>query len=142
MTVLGIDPGTRRVGVAVSDAGDTVALPLAVVQRKDDDSYIEELVEIARVREADRIVVGLPRRLDGSDGPEAHAAMHLAKTLRTRLGLPVHLVDERFTTRIAEDALSVVKVSARRQRPVVDKVAATLLLQGFLDSDKPKVENT
>lgn len=142
MTVLGIDPGTRRVGVAVSDTRDTVALPLVVIQRKDDDSYIEELVEIAKTREADAIVVGWPRRLDGTDGPEAQAAGHLAEILRTRLGLPVHLVDERFTTRIAEGALSSGKVSARKQRPVVDKVAATLLLQGFLDSKKFKVEST
>lgn len=142
MTVLGIDPGTRRVGVAVSDTRDAVALPLQVVQRKDDDSYIDELVGIVKARQVDRIVVGLPRRLDGTDGPEAQAAVRLAGVLRERLGLPVHLVDERFTTRIAQEAMSAGKVSARKQRPVVDKVAATLLLQGFLDSEKPKVEST
>lgn len=142
MTVLGIDPGTRRVGVAVSDTADTVALPLVVVQRTDDDSYIEELVSLAQSREVDAIVVGLPRRLDGTDGPEAHAAVQLAETLRARLELPVHMVDERFTTRIAQSALSASRVSTRRQRPVVDKVAATLLLQGYLDSEKFKAERT
>lgn len=141
MTVLGIDPGSKRVGVAVSDAGDTVALPLTVVQRSGDDSYVDDLAEIARAREVDRIVVGLPRRLDGTDGPEAQEAVDLAGVLRARLGLPVHLVDERFTTRIAESALSAGKVSARKQRPVVDKVAAALLLQGFLDSERSRMES-
>lgn len=125
----------------MSDAGDTVALPLTVVQRSGDDSYIDDLVEVARAREVDRIVVGLPRRLDGTDGPAAQEAVLLAGVLRARLGLPVHLVDERFTTRIAEGALSAGKVSVRKQRPVVDKVAAALLLQGFLDSERSRTES-
>lgn len=133
-TILGIDPGTRRVGVAVSDAGGTVAFPLAVLERGDNDKYLDELADLARLREADEIVVGLPTRLDGTEGPEAVEAVRIAVLLRNKLGLPVHMLDERFTTRIAQGALRANNVSSRKQRPVVDKVAATLLLQNFLDS--------
>lgn len=140
-TILGVDPGSRRVGVAVSDAGGTVAFPLAVLERKDDDSYLDELAELARMRKADEIVVGLPTRLDGTEGPEAVEAIRIAGVLRKKLEVPVHLLDERFTTRIAEGAMRASNVSSRKQRPVVDKVAATLLLQSYLDSH-PASEET
>jgi putative holliday junction resolvase len=133
-TILGIDPGSRRVGVAVSDAGGSIAFPLAVLERKDDDSYLDELAELARMREADEIVVGLPTRLDGTEGPEAIEAVRIAGILRNKLGLPVHMLDERFTTRIAQGALRANNVNSRKQKPMVDKVAATLLLQSYLDA--------
>ena len=133
-TVLGVDPGSRRVGVAVSDAGGTVAFPLAVLERGEGDAYLDELAELARLRDADEIVVGLPTRLDGTEGPEATEAIRIAGVLRRKLEVPVHMVDERFTTRIAEGALRTSNVTSRKQRPVVDKVAATILLQGYLDS--------
>lgn len=136
--VLAIDPGSRRVGVAVSGPGAGIALPLAVVARTGDDSYVDELVRLAREREASEIVVGLPRRLDGSEGAEAREARALAGRLQDLLGVPVHLVDERFTSKISESALRSARVSTRKQRPVVDKIAATVLLQGFLDSRNPK----
>ncbi|HEX2150327.1 MAG TPA: Holliday junction resolvase RuvX, partial [Actinomycetota bacterium] len=129
------DPGTRRVGVAVSDAGGTVAFPLTVLERrKADDSYLDELAELARMREADEIVVGLPTRLDGTEGPEAVEAIRIAGVLRKKLEVPVHMLDERFTTRIAQGAMKAGNVTSRKQRPVVDKVAATLLLQTYLDA--------
>lgn len=133
-TILGIDPGSRRVGVAVSDAGGSIAFPLAVLERKDDDSYLDELADLARLREADEIVVGLPTRLDGTEGPEAVEAVRIAGILRNKLGLPVHMLDERFTTRIAQGALRANNVNSRKQKPMVDKVAATLLLQSYLDA--------
>jgi putative pre-16S rRNA nuclease len=144
--VLGIDPGSVRVGVAVSDPGGSIAFPLTVIQRADDDSLVEDLAELVKLREASEIVVGLPRRLDGTDGPEAGEALLLAKRLRTKLGIPVHLVDERYTSKISETAMRSAKVTSRKQRPVVDKIAATVLLQGFLDSrsaqpDPPQVQD-
>ncbi|HYN98511.1 MAG TPA: Holliday junction resolvase RuvX [Actinomycetota bacterium] len=139
-TILGIDPGSRRVGVAVSDAGGSIAFPLAVLERKDDDSYLDELADLARLREVDEIVVGLPTRLDGTEGPEALEAVRIAGILRNKLGLPVHMLDERFTTRIAQGALRANNVSSRKQKPMVDKVAATLLLQSYLDANPIKNE--
>jgi putative holliday junction resolvase len=133
-TILGIDPGTRRVGVAVSDASGSIAFPLAVLERKDGDAYLDDLAELARLREADEIVVGLPTRLDGTEGPEAVEAIRIAGILRSKLGVPVHMLDERFTTRIAQGALRTGNVNSRKQKPMVDKVAATLLLQSYLDA--------
>ncbi|HEX2054402.1 MAG TPA: Holliday junction resolvase RuvX [Actinomycetota bacterium] len=133
-TVLGIDPGTRRVGVAVSDANGTMAFPLTVLERREGDSYLDELAELARMREANEIVVGLPTRLDGTEGPEAAEALRIAGILRKKLDLPVHMLDERFTTRIAQGALQRSNVSSKKQRPVVDKIAATVLLQSYLDA--------
>jgi putative Holliday junction resolvase len=136
--VLGIDPGSRRIGVAVSDPAATIALPVKVIERGRDDAYLAELAEVARERQATEIVVGLPRRLDGSEGPEAKAARALAERLWERLQLPVHLVDERFTSKISESAMRSAEVSTRKARPVVDKIAATVLLQGFLDARSAK----
>lgn len=118
----------------MSDAGGTVAFPLTVLQRKDGDSYLDELAELARMREVDEIVVGLPTRLDGTEGPEAVEAIRIAGVLRKKLEVPVHMLDERFTTRIAQGAMKAGNVTTRKQRPVVDKVAATLLLQTYLDA--------
>lgn len=136
--VIGVDPGSRRVGVAVSDDGGTIALPHAVLNRSDDDSWLAELVELVRFRKAAEVVVGLPKRLDGSDGREALEARRIAAALHARLGIPVHLLDERFTTKLAEATLRAGQMSARRQRGIVDKVAAAVLLQSFLDSRSQK----
>lgn len=136
--VLGVDPGSRRVGVAVSDPSARIALPLTVIIRDDSNSYIEQLVELARAREAVELVVGLPRRLDGTDGAEADKARALARILHDRLEVAVHLVDERFTSRISQAALGSMNISARRQRGGSDKIAATVLLQGFLDSRRSR----
>lgn len=137
--MVGVDPGSRRVGVAVSDPGGTFALPLAVLDRGEDGSYLDELVELVRFRRAAEVVVGLPKRLDGSDGREALQARRLAQELQAKLGIPVHLLDERFTTRLAEGKLRAGRVNARRQRGIVDQVAAAVLLQSFLDSRPPPV---
>lgn len=136
--VLGIDPGSRRVGVAVSDPQASIALPLTVIQRNDTEAYIEELLDLARLRETAEIVVGLPKRLDGTDGPEATKARRLAELLHERLEIPVHLLDERFTSKISESALRSMNVSSRKQRQGTDKIAATILLQSFLDSRKSR----
>lgn len=140
--VLGIDPGSRRVGVAVSDRLASIALPLTVIQRNDTNAYIGELVDLARLRETAEIVVGLPKRLDGSDGPEATKARALAEILHERLEIPVHLLDERFTSKISESALRSMNVSSRKQRQGTDKIAATVLLQSFLDSRKSREQPT
>lgn len=129
--VLAIDPGSRRVGVAVSDPGGTVALPLTVLETTEP---LDQLVELIQEQSASEVVVGLPISLDGTEGPAASGARELASELSNRVEVPVHLVDERLTTAAAVKALSELEVSERRRRKVVDKVAATLLLQSYLDS--------
>jgi putative Holliday junction resolvase len=94
------------------------------------------LAQIAKAQEASRIVVGLPLRLDGRHGPEAKAAQELAGRLRKASGLPVELVDERLTTAAAEKSLIAGGVRREKRRMSIDGVAATLLLQGHLDSKR------
>ena len=132
-TVMAIDPGTVRVGVAVSDPTGKVALPVTVVSRVG-DSHIKQLVKLARDRAVNEIVVGLPKTLAGGEGASAQASRELAGQLGSKLGIPVHLFDERLTTLDAQAALRRAGVKGERQASVVDKVAATLLLQAFLDA--------
>lgn len=132
--VLAIDPGSRRVGVAVSDPSATIAQPLTVLAANPGATLVERLAGLAREQEATALVVGLPRRLDGGLGPEAKAARTLADELRRATGLEVTLVDERLTSAAAERALLSGGASRARRRQLSDKVAATMILQSYLDS--------
>ena len=130
--VLAVDPGSRRVGVAVSDPTGTVARPLGKVPAEPSTSLAERVVRLAQEQEAEALVVGLPRRLDGSEGPEARAARKLAAQLRELSGLPVTLVDERLTSVAAERALIAAGEKRARRRGLSDQVAAALILQQHL----------
>jgi putative Holliday junction resolvase len=131
---LGIDLGSKRIGVAVSDLSGTVANPLTTVHRsssrRHDHTAIADLV---RVEEAETVVVGLPLSLDGRRGPAARAAEKEAKQLSSVVGVPVEMYDERFTTVTAERGLQDAGLDGRRRRQVVDKVAAAVMLQAWLD---------
>jgi putative holliday junction resolvase len=133
---LAVDPGSKRVGLAVSDPTGTIAQALTTVQAEPAATLASRLAEIAKEQEARRIVVGLPLRLDGTRGPEAAAAQQLAHSLRLASGLPVDLADERLTTAAAERSLIASGVRREKRRLSVDRVAATLLLQGYLDRSK------
>lgn len=134
MRVLGIDLGSKRIGLAVSDTSGTVASPLSVLvrsrSRRHDHS---EIARIAEAEEVEAIVVGLPLNMDGSRGPAARSAAAEAEDIATVTGMPVHLQDERLTTVTAERALREANMRAQDRRGVVDKVAAAVLLQTWLD---------
>ncbi|HEY4028048.1 MAG TPA: Holliday junction resolvase RuvX [Candidatus Dormibacteraeota bacterium] len=132
--ILAIDPGSRRVGVAVSDPTGTIAQPLGAVPAEPAATLVERLTALAREQEATGLVVGLPRRLDGGVGPEAKAARALADELRRTSGLTVTLVDERLTSVAAERALLATGASRARRRQLSDQVAAALILQSYLDA--------
>jgi putative Holliday junction resolvase len=131
--ILAIDPGSKRVGLALSDPTATIAQALATVPAEPSASLAERISQIAKTSEAARIIVGLPRRLDGSRGPEANAAQALADAIRKESGLPVEMVDERLTTVAAERSLIAAGVRRDKRRLSVDRVAATLMLQAHLD---------
>ena len=133
MRILAVDPGSKRVGLAVSDPTGTIAQALSTVSAEPRETLATRLAELAKAHEARRIVVGLPLRLDGTRGPEAAAAKLLADEVRHASALPVELVDERMTTAAAERSLIAGGVKRDKRRLVVDGVAATLLLQGHLD---------
>ncbi|MFZ0626609.1 MAG: Holliday junction resolvase RuvX [Acidimicrobiia bacterium] len=130
---LGVDYGSRRVGLAISDGLGLIAHPLAVVGAADAVSEIARLVAEEEVR---TIVVGLPTGLGGTEGASAEGARALAEELGTLDGVDVVLLDERFTSRIAEQTLLDQGVKRRERRAIVDKVAASILLQEYLDNHR------
>ena len=134
--VLGVDLGTRRIGLALSDPSRTIASPLEVLERRAKPEVDHAaIVAVARAHDVSLIVVGLPLSLSGRSGPAAKAARKEADALDAAAGdeLPVVLHDERLTTISAQAALDAAGVHGRAQTPVVDKVAAAVMLQAFLD---------
>jgi putative holliday junction resolvase len=132
---LGVDPGTKRIGLAISDRSGTVASPLTVLQRsrskQHDDS---EIARIVRDEEVEVVVVGLPINMDGTHGPAAKAATAEARRLATVVGVPVELHDERRTTVSADRSMLEAGLNAVERRQRVDKVAAAIMLQSWLDA--------
>ena len=129
--VLGVDLGTVRVGLAVSDPEGILAQPLDVIPR---DNAELEVAERAAHLEVAEIVVGMPITMDGTRGHAAQTAEAFAAELEVRTGLPVARWDERLSTKEAERAMRATGKSAKQQRGMVDKIAAALILQSFLDS--------
>jgi putative Holliday junction resolvase len=129
--LLGLDVGEKRIGLAISDPEGRVAVPLCTVERgKADFAQIEEVV---KSEEVTAVVVGLPLSLLGGEGRQAARARRFAERLGRRLGLPVHLWDERLSSvAAARQPL----VGRRGRRPPIDEVAAALVLQGYLDRRK------
>lgn len=133
MRILAVDPGSKRVGLALSDPTATIAQALTTLSAEPAGTLAARIADVAKANEAARIVVGLPKRLDGSRGPEANAAQALADAIRKESGLPVELVDERLTTAAAERSLIAGGMRRDKRRLSVDRVAATLILQAHLD---------
>jgi putative Holliday junction resolvase len=136
---LGLDLGARRIGVALSDSVGTVATPYGVVTRSGDrvrdHAKIAALVDEAGV---EVVVVGLPLSLDGSIGPAARAVLDETDELRARLPVGVVTCDERLSTIEAQQRLRAAGVKGRKGRRVVDQVAATVILQSWLDAGQPR----
>ena len=130
--VLGVDPGSERVGLAVSDSEQRFALPLEVVPAGDE--ALARIVRLAEERGASEIVVGLPLGLGGSEGAAAAKAKMLAMELERSLGLPVRLYDERLTTAQAERELKNAGIPSRARRRTVDRSAAAIMMKEYLDS--------
>lgn len=134
MRVLGIDLGTRRIGVAVSDPAGILASPREVLERSADHAADHARIA-AMVAEAgaERVVVGLPLSLDGGMGPAARFVLDEVKELQAALPVPIECHDERFSTVSADRDLKAARMKAPARRKVVDKVAAAVLLQSWLD---------
>lgn len=138
MRVLGIDLGSKRIGLAISDPRQVLATPLEVVGRsRSRDQDHQAIAAIVEEWEIARLVVGLPLSLDGSRGRAARAAEAEAKRLGVVTGVPVETYDERLTTVSAHQVLREQGVAGPDRREVVDKVAAAVLLQAWLDGQRP-----
>jgi putative Holliday junction resolvase len=137
--VLGLDLGSRRIGVAVSDPGQVLASPYEVVERSGDERADHaRLLGIAADVGAERIVVGLPLSLDGSLGPAARAAQAEVERLAATTDLPVDTYDERFTTVSADQRLKDLQMKADARRRVIDQAAAAVMLQAWLDGRRTR----
>jgi putative Holliday junction resolvase len=131
--ILGVDPGSRRIGLALSDEEGRIALPLDTLVRSGEDAA-GAVAERARHEGAREIVIGLPLEMDGTDGPAAKRARRFAAAVERASGVHVVLWDERLTTVVAERALREAGVKGADRKRVVDQAAATVLLQGYLDA--------
>ena len=134
--VVAVDPGSKRVGLAVSDPSGLIAQPHSTIAAEPADTLPARLAVVIEELGAARVVMGLPRRLDGSVGPEAKAARRLAGELRRLIRRPVTLQDERLTSVAAERALREGGRRRGERRRLADQVAATLILQTYLDSSR------
>lgn len=134
MKILGLDYGDRRIGVALSDAFGWTAQGLEVIERRREGNEIERITELVKMNEVSEIVVGLPKNMNGSVGPRGEICIEFAEILRETLDLPVHLWDERLSTVSAERTLVEADVSRKKRKKVVDKMAASLILQNYLDA--------
>ncbi|WP_170605115.1 Holliday junction resolvase RuvX [Ruegeria arenilitoris] len=131
--LIGLDLGEKTIGVAVSDRMRTVASPLETVRRKKFSLDSARLIEIATDREIGGIVLGLPKNMDGSEGPRCQSTRAFARNLSRLTDLPIGFWDERLSTVAAEKALLEADTTRKRRGQVIDHVAAGYILQGALD---------
>lgn len=133
MRSIGLDIGGRRIGAAVSDPERTTAFPLIVIDRADDDKAVSDIVKLVDEYEASEIIYGLPLEMDATAGRQAADTEAFAERIRQAAGIPVKSHDERLSTAEAERRLLEQDVSRKKRHQVVDKVAAAIILQAYLD---------
>jgi putative Holliday junction resolvase len=129
----GLDLGTKTIGVSVSDHLGTVATPLETIKRTKFTLDAERLIDICKGRDIGGLVVGLPRNMDGSEGPRSQSTRAFARNLGAKITLPITFWDERLSTVAAEKALLEADTTRKRRSEVIDHVAAAYILQGALD---------
>ncbi len=133
---MGIDPGGKRIGIALSDPTGFLASPLKVLTRTTLERDLAAIRDIIEQNRVERIVVGLPLHMSGEEGTEAERARQFASVLREHTGLPVELVDERLSSVEAERQLAESGVRRGRWAKKLDAIAAAVVLQGYLDSQR------
>ena len=134
MRLMGLDVGDKRIGVALSDESAVLATPEETLERRGTRKDITHLLELARRKDVGEILVGMPYSLDGSRGPQAEKVGRFIEALRAETELPVTTWDERFSTVGAERALLEADMSRAKRKKTIDRVAAALILQGYLDA--------
>ncbi|MCY4151125.1 MAG: Holliday junction resolvase RuvX [Aestuariivita sp.] len=131
--LVGLDCGRKSIGVAVSDADGQIASPLRTIRRRGFVKDVRQLLDIVHYRSVLGVVIGLPRNMDGSEGPSCQSIRSFALNLTECTNLPITFWDERLSTVAAEKALIAAGASRRKRSRVIDHVAAALILQGLLD---------
>lgn len=138
MRILGLDIGSKRIGIAVSDELGLTAQGKETLVSKGQEADVEQIVKIAMRYQAQEIVVGLPLNMDGTEGTQAKRVRTLIERIRREVSIPVREWDERLSTVAAERALLEADVSRSKRRKVIDKLAAALILQTYLDRQRHK----
>lgn len=136
MKIMSVDYGNVRTGIAFSDKNETLASPYTVIKETYQPKLIDKLCEIIKIENAEKIVVGLPRNMDGSYGFRSDECRELGERLKETCGLPVFYQDERLTTVMAHDILSANNIKGKKRKETVDAVSAVMILQSFLDKNK------
>ncbi|MBI4752923.1 Holliday junction resolvase RuvX [Candidatus Desantisbacteria bacterium] len=134
MRIMGLDVGDKYIGVALSDPLGMFAQPLKVIIREGDEETMEILKEIISTSEVSKIVFGLPKNMNGSIGPQAKKVLSFIEILKQELDIPFLPWDERLSSKAAENSMLEAGLSRDKRKKMVDKIAAALILQGYLDS--------
>ena len=134
MRILALDHGTKRIGVAVSDELKMIATPLEYIAADPFEAFLARLKEIIRDKEVELLLIGMPRNMDGSYGPAALKAQEFAAAIKAKIIVPIQTWDERLTTAQAQRFLIEGGVRRKDRKEKVDKTAAAILLQSYLDS--------
>ena len=133
MRILALDHGTKRIGVAVSDETKTIAQPLEYIPAEPFADFLERLKQLLIEKEVDVILIGMPRNMDGSYGPAAQKVEAFVAVLKSAVTVPIKLWDERLTSTMANRVLIQGRVRRDKRKEKVDKMAAAILLQSYLD---------
>ena len=133
MRIMGLDVGNVRIGVALSDKTKTIAQNFKTITRSDLNSDIQTLKKIVTDKEVDSIVIGLPLNMDGTLSKQAETVLEFSKIIQEKTGLPVENYDERLTSKEAESLLIAENFSRRKRKKKIDKVAACLILQNYME---------
>ncbi len=136
MRTIGLDVGTRTIGIAISDELGITAQGLKTLRRKSGEEDLREIAEIVRQFEVEKIVFGLPKNMDGTLGKQAEFTLKWMKIVMYKLQIPVVAYDERLSTVGASKVLLEADLSRRKRKKVIDKLAAVLILQGYLDQSR------
>lgn len=134
MRILGLDIGDRTIGVAISDPLGITAQGITTIRRRNEEFDIRELRNICDKYNVESIVSGLPKNMNGTLGPQSEKVIAFCKLIESQINLPIKMWDERLTTVAANRAMLEADLSRKKRKKIVDKLAATYILQGYLDS--------
>lgn len=139
MRYLGLDLGSRTLGIAISDASGIIASSYGIIRHNEEyDMLIDRIRDLVIEKKVDEIVLGLPKNMNNTLGEKAKLSYEFKKKLEDKLNIKVHLVDERLTTKQATDLLILNDTSRKKRKKVIDSMAATIILQSYLDMNGRK----
>lgn len=139
MRILSVDLGQVRTGVAVSDLGEVLASPVCTIEERNQEVLLEKIHQICIDKKVSKIVLGLPKNMDGTEGESAQKARAFGRHLKEKTKLPVIMLDERGTTITAHNYLNITDTRGRKRKNIIDTVAAVVILQNYLDSNKKEM---